>query len=121
MKAIVVPTSMNDKIHVAEINHEDLRTVYKLIGCDCVDAVTIYRDMNGSIDCFVDDEGLLNDSAINEYFEIPFALGLSNCHLAGVVVITMSDKYGEWAETDINKVKAVLMGCYKFKERFFNF
>ena len=115
MKAIVVPTSLNEKLSVIELGDHELDTYYKYIGCDCVDFVAIYADHNVSIDVIVDDEGLLNGSPINEYWKRACEKGQANYPLAGKTIITMTDRRsGDTCELDLELVKNILYKLYAY-------
>jgi hypothetical protein len=67
MKAIFI-NSKKQEITEVEINLNNFKEAYKLIGCQMIEQVSGYFN-NG--DCFlVDEEGLLNEN-INESFSYP--------------------------------------------------
>ena len=124
MKAIVIPTSLNEKPFVIDLGYNELRSYYKHIGCDCIDFVTLYYDYASkrAIECVVDDEGLLNGSPINEYWKRACNEGHANYPLAGKTVITMTDRQsGDTCELDIDFTKTVLHDLYAFKHCDLNF
>ena len=119
MKAIVIPTSLNDKPYLIDLNElsRELDTYYKYIGCDCIDFVTIYSDYKRSVDVIVDDTGLLNGSPINEYWKRACEKGQANYPLAGKTVISMTNRRsGETCKLDLDFVKTVLVELYAFTE-----
>lgn len=122
MKAIVVPISLQDKLKLIDLGESELDTYYKYIGCDCIDVVTLYGDGKCTIDCIVDDVGLLNNSPINEYWVRAHRQGQANYELAGISVISMTDRRsGDTCELNIEFVKGILKKLYAFTDDDFSF
>ena len=118
--AVVIPTSLKDKPYATMI--EDHYTAYyPIIGCRCFDVVELDEANGKSVDCYVDDEGMINKSPINEYWLRAYKNGITNNPLFGVCVITMTDlETGDSTETDLNLVKEVLKR-YGFTEKELSF
>lgn len=110
MKAVVIPVSLNDKPYVKEIPCDHLNFYYSVIGCQCIDLVTLFENEEEeySIDMYVDDEGLLNESPMNQYFLRAYQQGLCNAPLAGIGVVTKTNSEGYTVDADILEIKSVL-------------
>lgn len=107
-QAVVIPTSLKDKPYIHQVG--DCRSYNLLIGSRCFDLVYLDEQGNKSVDCCVDDEGRLNGSPINEYWERAYKAGLALFPIYGRCVITMSDiETGDDIETDLNVVKEALL------------
>lgn len=114
IKAVVIPTSLSDKIKVVELD-DTYRSYYPIIKCRLIDVVELYSDDRISVDCVVDDEGILNDKPMNEYWLMSYLNGKSNSPLYGITVITMTDlDTGETIDTDLSFVKNILIRDYGF-------
>ena len=108
IKAVVIPTSLNDKPYVTTIK-DDYKAYYPIIGCRAFDVVELDEEQGKSVDCFVDDEGMINGSPVNEYWLRAYHLGLVYNPLFGIGVITMTDRNtGDSTETDLTMVKKTL-------------
>lgn len=120
MKALVIPTSFVDKPFVIDVpKGKELQTYYSTIGCRLIDIVELHYDeaSNKTIDCIVDDEGLLNGSEINLYWAKAYVLGLINSPLYGTTIITMSNlTTGNSIGISLSQVKNVLIENYGFTE-----
>lgn len=122
MKAIVVPVSLQEKLKLIDLGESELDTYYKYIGCDCIDIVSLYGDGRYTVDCIVDDNGLLNDSPINEYWTRAYHCGRANYELAGITVICMTDRNtGDTCELNMDYVKSILKDIYAFTDEDFQF
>lgn len=126
MKAILVPTSLDEKISLIEFKKSnELDAYYKAIGCHSLDFVCLYNNGEYSIDCIVDDEGLLNGSPINEFWEIPRCLKVLSYSLAGKVIICMTDRRSgdsiDLDDLDVEIVKRFLVDNLCFDESSFDF
>ena len=108
IKAVVIPTSLQDKPYVTTIK-DDYKSYYPIIGCRAFDVVELDECNGKSVDCYVDDEGMINGTPINEYWLRAYQLGLVYNPLFGIGVITMSDlETGDSTETDLTLVKQTL-------------
>lgn len=78
MKAILIKTDFEDIPSFIEFNSDnELNTYHKYIGCIFTDTTTLWYDGERySIDCVVDDEGMLNSSKMNERFWWPIEKGI---------------------------------------------
>lgn len=122
MKAIVVPVSLQEKLKLIDLGSNELNAFYRHIGCDCIDIVSLYGDGRYTIDCIVDDNGLLNDSPINEYWTRAYHHGRANYELAGITVICMTDRNtGDTCELNMDYVKSILKDIYAFTDEDFQF
>lgn len=109
VKAVVIPVSFNDKPFLVELlDNNHLASLYKYIGCSCIDVVYLAEYDDHSVDMFVDDEGLLNESPLNQYFLRAYRNGLCVSPLAGVGVVTRSNDEGETVDIDLQETKTVL-------------
>ena len=119
MKAIVIPTSLNDKPFLIDIGENELDTYHKYIGCGCLDFVTLYYDYcsKRAIECVIDDAGLQNGSPVNEYWKRACNEGHGTYQLAGKTIITMVDRLtGDTCELDLDFIKSVLNELYTFTD-----
>lgn len=108
-QAVVIPVSLKDKLYVTTIK-DHYTAYYPIIGCRCFDVVELWERDHKSVDCYVDDEGMINGSPVNEYWLRAYQLGIVNNPLFGICVITMTDtNTGDSTETDLNLVKEVLI------------
>lgn len=108
IKAVVIPTSLKDKPYIVTINA--YTDYYKHIGCRSFDVVTLDDNGKIAVDCYVDDEGLINSSPVNEYFLRAYRRGIANQPLFGIGVVNITDlDSGESIDLDINAVTRVLM------------
>jgi hypothetical protein len=108
IKAVVIPTSIKDKPYITEI--EDYASYYKIIDCRTFDLVTLKETDSVSVDCYVDDEGILNNSERNYYFQRAYDLGHIYQPLFGIGVITLTDNdSGESIDLNIPIVRKTLL------------
>lgn len=116
MKAVVIPTSLNNKPYLIELGNNENEVFHRVIGCNCIDSICLSNDGRYSIECILDDEGLIKRLPFNEYWNI------SAYRLVGTLIICMTDRLtGETVELDLNKVKSVLVNYYNFNKSYFNF
>ena len=116
-KAVVIPVSLNEYPYVTQLSENHLESFYKIIGCTCIDLVCLdERDDDTSIDMYVDDEGLLNQSPMNAYFMRAYKNGLCNAPLAGIGVVTKTDSEGETVDVDLEDLRSLLKE-YGFSDR----
>ena len=111
MKAILIKTDFEDIPSFIEFNSDnELNTYHKYIGCTFTDTTTLWYDGERySIDCVVDDEGMLNSSKMNERFWWAHRKGYINYNLFGNVIIVMTDRFtGETVDLDTNFVIKIL-------------
>ena len=118
MKALVIPTSIDEDMRIIELGKEQLQTYYKVIGCRLIDIVTLgYDDKGYAIDAVIDDEGLLNHSPINERFILAYFAQLICSPLFGTVVIVMTNENtGNTTKLNYRKVKDFLIKNFGFIE-----
>lgn len=108
IEAVVIPVSLKDKPYVVSIE-DKYQSYLPLIGCRCFDVVELYSDDKVSVDCYVDDEGLINGSPVSVYWFRAYKEGLIHSPLFGVSVITMTNmETGETTETDLSLIKKTL-------------
>lgn len=116
---VVIPTSIRNKVHTVRMR-DSYKAYYPVIGCEHLDVVELDEADGKSVDCYVDDDGMLNGSPVNEYWLRAYQKGLVRQPLFGVCVISMTDlESGESTKTDLAKVKATLKK-FGFKDREFN-
>lgn len=109
IKVVVIPVSLEVKPYVAEID-DDYRSYYPLIGCRTFDVVSLYSKDGKSVDAFVDDEGQINGSPVNEYWLRSYYLNKVHYPLYGISVITITDENsGESADMDLGLVREALL------------
>ena len=121
MKVIVIPTSLSDKPYLAEVEGYHLRTWYSIIGCRCIDVVEIQYSDKDSIDCIVDDEGMINGSPVNQYWARAYKKGFCYNPLFGITLITMTNTdNGETIDLDIPRIKEELINHYGFTKEELN-
>ena len=107
VKAVVIPVSLKEKPYITTI--EDYKSYYPIIGCRAFDVVSLDEYDHYSVDCFVDDEGQLNGSPVNQYFLRAYRAGLVHYPLFGIGVVNLTDlDTGESAELDSKLVKDTL-------------
>ena len=107
VKAVVIPVLLSEKLYITDI--EDYRSYYPIIGCRCFTLISLYEDDKVSVDCYLDDEGRLNDSPINQYWERAYKEGDLPYPLYGIGVINLtSQDDGESVGLDLDLVKKVL-------------
>ena len=107
IKAVVIPVSLKEKPYITTI--DDYRSYYPIIGCRAFDVVTLYDDDHCSVDCYIDDEGQINESPVNQYFLRAYQAGLVNYPLFGIGVVNITDlESGESSELNIDLVKDTL-------------
>lgn len=105
---VVIPTSLGDKVHTVRMRN-NYKAYYPVIGCQCFDVVELDEHDGKSVDCYVDDEGMINGSPVNEYWLRAYQLGLMRSPLFGTCVVSMTDlSSGESTATDLKAVKATL-------------
>ena len=121
MKGLVIPTSLDDELHIIELGESSLQTFYKTIGCRCIDFVTLgYADENLAIDAVIDDEGLINGSPINQWFIVSYLERVICAPLFGTIIIVITDEStGDIAELDLVKVKNLLIDDFGIPESYF--
>lgn len=109
IKVVVIPVSLEVKPYVAEID-DDYRSYYPIIGCRAFDVVSLYSKDGKSVDAFVDDEGQINGSLVNEYWLRAYYLNKVHYPLYGISVITITDENsGESADMDFWLVREALL------------
>ena len=107
-KVVVIPTFLKENTYVTEIDNV-YSAYYPIIGCRCYDVVELGGNDALSVDCFVDDEGMINGSTVNEYWLRAYKQGLIYSPLFGICVLSMSDREtGDGTETDLNLVRDTL-------------
>lgn len=123
MKALVIPASINENMRLINIGKDPLRTFYKAIGCRLIDVITLTYLNRGhylALDAVVDDEGLLNDSPINERFILAYKARRICSPIFGTVVIVMTDEAsGETVDLEFETVKNILINKFEFLPAFF--
>lgn len=118
MRGIVIPTLLGSKPFVIDLGQNQLQTFYKVIGCRCIDIVELDENNGISVDCVIDDEGLLDDQPINQFWGRSYLFGRCNIPLFGITVITMTDlETGETIDIDLPKVRRILVEKFGFTER----
>lgn len=122
MKALVIPTSIDEKLRLIDIGKHPLCTFYREIDCNVIDYVTLDTDTNGiSIDAVVDDEGMLNGSRVNQRFFISYLERLIPQPLFGTIIVVMTnEETGETTKFDLARVKDTLVRNFGFMESDFS-
>ena len=118
MKALVVPTSLNDKLYAVSFNHSnELSTTHKEIGCNSLDFVVLGKYGDYSIYASVDDCGAINGNKINERFSMSYREYKFVYPLYGKVVITMIDNFtGDTVDLSMRLVKDTLINKLGFNK-----
>lgn len=117
---VVIPTSIHDKVRIVRMR-DSYKAYYPVIGCERFDVVELDEADGKSVDCYVDDEGMLNGSPVNEYWLRAYQNGLTRQPLFGICVVSMTDlESGESTKTDLSTVKATLKK-FGFKDRELSF
>lgn len=114
-KAVIIPTSMEELPYIIDIKGYDDYLYY--IGCRSIDLLILDEEDGIEVSCYVDDEGILNGSQVNEYFLRAYKKSLIPQVLSGKCVIECTDSEdGEAAELNIQLVKNTLVKYYGFLE-----
>ena len=116
IRAIYIPISLHDSPRIVNIG--DHSSFSNAIGCRCIDVVSLWESDTVSIDCFVDDEGMINGSEINGYWLRAFAMHKTTQPLYGATLVSMTDlNTGDSIDIDPVAVCKVLREHFGFTER----
>lgn len=122
MKAVVIPTSLNNKPYLIELGNNENEVFHRVIGCNCIDSICLSNDGRYSIECILDDEGLVKHTPLNQYWNLVCLYNKYNYKLAGTLIICMSDRLtGEIVELNLTKVKSFLINTFGLDSHYFDF
>lgn len=118
MKGLVIPASASEDMKIINLDKHQLQTYYTVIGCRVIDIVTLgYNAKGHAIDAVIDDEGLLNQTPVNDRFVFAYLIKRITAPLFGNIIVVMTDEEtGETTKFDYTSIKDCLIKNYCFVE-----
>ena len=115
IRALCIPTSLEEKPYIVTLNNYG--DFSDEIGCRSLDVVCLWDDGEISIDCFLDDEGIINNSPDNNYWLRSYLRGFTIQPFYGKTLISMTNlDTGESIDIDPVFVSKILKENFGFKE-----
>lgn len=117
IKVLVLPVHGNPYLTNVDNHYSSFN---QIIGSRYIDMVELWNDDNRTLDCIIDDEGLLDGAEPNPYWSLPYNRGKINYPIYGTTVITTSSiESGETFSVDLDLAKRVLVEKYGFSSSIF--
>lgn len=115
IRTLCIPTSLEETPYIVTLNkYGDFSDK---IGCRALDVVCLWDDGETSVDCFLDDEGMINNSPVNNYWLRSYLRGFTIQPFYGKALISMTNlDTGESIDIDPVFVSKILKENFGFTD-----